>query len=233
MVVGNKVEKQGKNFSHFLMQYSVYRMCRCYIGKFAMFLRKRLFSNETVDYSRTITAHERLELVVQLDNSLTELIRSIDGLETQQLYLKRKSNHWSIADCIEHVTLAELYFDVIRNTALEGTSSAEQQTIRRIKDSTIRTKMLSRIWRAKSPEVFQPTCRFKDVDEALEILKQERTKLRAYVETTQDDMRHLYWYHPLTGQIDLYQTLLLLSAHLERHVYQIKKIKRLHSIQAN
>jgi hypothetical protein len=46
-----------------------------------------------------------------------------------------------------------------------------------------------------------------------------------YIKTTQNDLRNHFWKHPATGVVDLYQTLILMSAHLERHTAQIEEIK--------
>jgi tRNA A37 threonylcarbamoyladenosine synthetase subunit TsaC/SUA5/YrdC len=85
--------------------------------------------------------------------------------------------------------------------------------------------MLSRIWKAKSLEIFKPTGCFTSSEEAIKTFQEQRTKTLQYVNTTSDDLRNHFWKHPLTGTIDLYQTLILMSAHLERHIDQIEKVK--------
>ena len=56
--------------------------------------------------------------------------------------------------------------------------------------------------------------------------KKQRLKTIEYIKTTNDDLRNHFWKHRLTGTIDLYQTILLMSAHLERHLAQIEQIKK-------
>jgi hypothetical protein len=85
--------------------------------------------------------------------------------------------------------------------------------------------MTSRRWKAKSPEIFKPTNKFATANEAITAFQNQRMQTIAYVEATKDDLRNHFWKHPLTGKIDLYQTLLLMSAHLERHIEQIENIK--------
>jgi DinB superfamily len=84
---------------------------------------------------------------------------------------------------------------------------------------------LSRIWKAKSPETFKPTGTFATPELTIIAFREQRYKTMEYVNNTSDDLRNHFWKHRLTGHIDLYQTLLLMSAHLERHTNQMKNIK--------
>ena len=85
--------------------------------------------------------------------------------------------------------------------------------------------MTRRRWKAKSPEVFKPSNPFGTVREAINTFTTQRGATIAYIQATNNNLRNYYWKHPLTGKIDLHQTLLLLSAHLERHTEQIAAIK--------
>jgi len=57
-----------------------------------------------------------------------------------------------------------------------------------------------------------------------EFVKARRSTID-YVSTTQDDLLNHFWQHPATGTIDLYQSILLISAHAQRHILQIEEIK--------
>lgn len=179
----------------------------------------------TAQENLSLSTLERRELIVQLQNSLNKFNTTIAGLTSEQLNFREKDNKWTIAECIEHVTLAELKFPTIVNEEMQKPSNPDYIKKIKIKDEKIRPKMLSRIWKAKSPEIFKPTGRFASSEEAIKIFQEQRAKTLQYVNTTSDDLRNHFWRHPLTGTIDLYQTLILMSAHLERHIEQIEKIK--------
>jgi DinB superfamily len=175
--------------------------------------------------NQSLSTSERKELSVQLQNSLDKFNATIAGLSFNQLNFREKDKKWTIAECIEHVTLAELKFPIIVADEMQKPSHPEFRRKIKIKDEKIRPKMLSRIWKAKSPEVFRPTGRFASSEEAIKTFQEQRVKTLEYVNTTTDDLRNHFWKHPLTGTIDLYQTLILMSAHLERHLEQMEKIK--------
>ncbi len=179
----------------------------------------------TAQENQSLSTSERKELIVQLQNSLDKFNATIAGLSSNQLNFREKDKKWTIAECIEHVTLAELKFPTIVADEMQKPSNPDYRKKIKIKDDKIRPKMLSRIWKAKSPEVFKPTGRFTSSDEAIKTFQEQRVKTLDYVNTTNDDLRNHFWKHPLTGTIDLYQTLILMSAHLERHSEQMEKIK--------
>lgn len=175
---------------------------------------------------KELTDTERAFLIETLNASFQKFEEVTQSLSEQQLYFKVKINKWSIAECIEHVTLAELHFAEIVEEEMKKPSNPELRAKIKIKDEKIRPKMLSRFWRAKSPEVFKPSGKYKNSKDAILAFKEQRLKTIEYVKTTNDDLRNHFWKHRLTGTIDLYQTIILMSAHLERHLVQIEKIKQ-------
>lgn len=173
--------------------------------------------------SFTLNIEEREKLVIILTDSYNKFLNEIKYLSTEQLYYKANDNQWSIAECIEHITLAELHFPEIVAEEMQKTAVKNKKT--KYSDSEIRTKMTSAKWRAKSPKKFKPSNKFDSVESTIDAFKNQRLQTIEYVKTTSDNLRVHYWWHPLTGSIDLYQTLILMSAHLERHTHQIKKLK--------
>lgn len=173
-----------------------------------------------------LTQMERQFLINTLNASFDKFENATKSLSEAQLNFKVNDKKWSVAECIEHVTLAELRFQEILNEEMTKPSNPEYRSKIKIKDEKIRPKMLSRIWKAKSPEVFKPTGRFTTSQEAIEAFRKQRLKTISYIETTNEDLRNHFWKHPLTGTIDLYQTLILMSAHLERHIEQMENSKK-------
>jgi uncharacterized protein YndB with AHSA1/START domain/uncharacterized damage-inducible protein DinB len=174
----------------------------------------------------TISNTERMEMNKILTNSLQKFNDAIANLSEQQLNFKEASDKWSIAECIEHITLAELEFPNIIAKEMQQPANPDNRTKISIKDEEIQPKMTSRKWKAKSPEIFKPSNKFANAQEAITTFQNQRKTTIEYVETTKDDLRNHFWKHPLTGMIDLYQTLILMSAHLERHTQQIENIKK-------
>lgn len=174
----------------------------------------------------TISQSERTNMIETLKYAQTKLNEAIHNLTITQLNFKPTINNWSIAECIEHITLAELEFPKILEKEMQNPANPQLRNKIKIEDDEIQPKMTSKKWKAKSPEIFKPTNNFASSKEAIDTFQAQRNNTIAYLETTKDDLRNRYWKHPLTGKIDLYQTLLLMSAHLERHIEQIENIKK-------
>jgi hypothetical protein len=121
--------------------------------------------------------------------------------------------------------LAELEFPRILARENQLPPNKEFRSKIKILDDEIQPKMTSRKWKAKSPEIFKPSNTFTSVQDAIAAFQHQRNATIAYIEATKDDLRNHFWKHPLTGTIDLYQTLILMSAHLERHTEQIENIR--------
>lgn len=176
--------------------------------------------------NQELNDEERKIIVQILEASLEKFEIATQNLSEEQLFFKVKLNKWSIAECIEHVALAEIRFPEIVQEEMKKPSNPEYLSKIKIKDEKIRPKMLSRIWKAKSPEVFKPSGKYQNPKDAIIAFKEQRLKTINYIRATKDDLRNHFWKHPLTGTIDLYQTFILMSAHLERHIEQMEKIKK-------
>lgn len=173
-----------------------------------------------------LTDIEKTKMKEVLHNSFLKFNATVNNLSEAQLNFRQSADKWSIAECIEHITLAELEFPKILEREMLKPANPELRSKINIQDDAIQSKMVSRKWKAKSPEIFKPSNKFANTKEAITAFQNQRNNTIAYVETTKDDLRNRYWKHPLTGTIDLYQTLLLMSAHLERHVAQMEEIKQ-------
>lgn len=183
-------------------------------------LKKKSEGNYT-----TISQNERIKMKEILKLTLGRFNESINDLTDVQLNFRPAPDKWTIAECIEHITLAELEFPKILQTEMQQPAKPEFRRKINIKDEEIKPKMINRTWKAKSPERFKPSNKFTNPKEAIITFQNQRNETIAYIEDTKDDLRNHFWKHPLTGYIDLYQTLLLMSAHLERHLEQIQLIK--------
>ncbi|MCC5928886.1 MAG: DinB family protein [Cyclobacteriaceae bacterium] len=188
-------------------------------------LLKQEAEKSNPELGNRLNTSEREKMVKVLQQSQEKFTTAIHGLSEEQIKFKPASGKWSIAECIEHITLAELRFpEIVHEEMLKPADPHKRKKIK-IKDEAIREKMISSKWKARSPEVFKPSGRFEDTASAISVFNNQRRATIDYVKTSQDDLRNHFWRHPLFGTIDLYQTLLLMSAHLERHAEQIESNK--------
>jgi hypothetical protein len=173
----------------------------------------------------TLTEQERSYSVAQLETSRQKLLAEMEGLSEAQLNFKPAPDKWSIAQVVEHIGLAEMGIgQIVQQTLKTAADSAKRKEIK-VTDEQIRQRLTNRSGKAQSPEIIKPTGRFADIKQAIVFFTTERNKNIEFIKSTQEDLRDRYWQHPATGVIDLYQAILLISAHCERHTAQIVEIK--------
>ncbi len=183
------------------------------------------FPTHCIAQTSVLTAEERIFLTTLLNKSLAKFDESIVNLAEAQLNFRPSKDKWTIAECIEHITLAEAHFPQILKEELQKPAEPERRKKIKITNDKIIARLTNRRWRAKSPEIFKPSGRFASVEETINAFKMQRNKTIDYINTTNDDLRNHFWKHPATGVVDLYQTIILMSAHLERHIAQIEEVK--------
>ena len=172
-----------------------------------------------------LTELERQYAVTQLEASRQKLLTTIEGLSEAQLNFKPAPDKWSIAEVIEHIGLAEKGIgQIVQQTLKAPADSAKRKEIT-VTDEQVRQRITNRSGKAQSPEIIKPTGRFKDIKLAIGFFTNARNKNIEFVQSTQEDLRDRFWQHPATGVIDLYQAILLISAHCERHTAQIEEVK--------
>lgn len=160
-----------------------------------------------------------------LKSSNTRLMNDVKGLTPEQLNYKMTDSSWSIANCVEHIALAEKnLFDMtmpIINGKVDPTRRAEVK----YDDEQIMQMITNRTFKAKAPEGFIPSNQFGSFEGSLNAFNERRANTIHFIKTNKKDLRNLYIDHPFLGTIDSYQMLLFLTGHTLRHTMQIEEIK--------
>ncbi len=174
--------------------------------------------------TEALTEAERTVAVNLLQKTKTDLLASVQGLSATQLSWKADSTRWSVAQCIEHIALAEIGIFQLQQGAMNVPADPARRAEVKLTDQQVVQFLTNRSGKAEAPAVIRPTGRFPSVAASLRAYGQQRDKTIAYVQTTPDDLRNHYWKH-FIGVVDAYQTILLLAAHSERHRLQIEEVK--------
>lgn len=193
-----------------------------YLFTTSLVLAQQLASTAT---KSSLTDAERRYAIDLFQKTKTDLLQTVSGLSAAQLTYKPASDRWSIADCLEHIAVAEIGIFQVEQGAMQAPSDATRRAEIKVTDQQVVSRLTNRGGKVQSPEILKPTGRFPTAAAALQVFSQQRDKIIDYLKTTPDDLRTHYWQHPATGVIDAYQTLLLLAAHTERHRMQIDEVK--------
>jgi hypothetical protein len=155
-----------------------------------------------------------------------ELLESFSGTPEDRLNFRVSENSWTVAQILEHLRLVES--GVARliakrvDQAREAGLGEERSTESVMPSFDSHRERLERAV-LQSPEPVRPR---GDVDyrEALAGLNSSREVLRASAASANglalSEIKHT---HPILGELDLYQWLIFLGAHEERHRKQIDR----------
>jgi uncharacterized damage-inducible protein DinB len=170
-----------------------------------------------------MTAAERETVLKHLAESRERLLGTVGGLSPEQLHYRPTPGRWTVSEIVEHLTTAEgRVLGLIQKTLSEGPNPAKRSTMEG-QDSALIEGVVGRIQRVQAPEYLQPKGRWPD-DQLLNAFEATRRQTRDFATTTDGDLRRHFYPHPVIGELDLYQWLLLISAHCDRHRAQSEEV---------
>ncbi len=171
-----------------------------------------------------MTPAERAYLLDQLEQSKKEMLASIHGLTQDQWTFKPAPAVWSVAECAEHIVLAEDYIFGGAQMALQAPAGPRLESATPERDRTFVTRIKDRSQKATAPEPIVPSGKFATPADAIREFTARRDKSIAYVKSTNDALRAHAVDGP-AGKMDAYQFLLLMAAHSSRHTAQILEVQ--------
>ena len=172
----------------------------------------------------TITEAERKYLLDFMVKTKERLLKDVHGLTPAQLNFKPDSSHWSVAECVEHITITE-NSNMRRVTEGLKTDAADASKRSQItmKDEDILKRYSDRTNKRKTGEALEPKSRFGSHNGALKEFLKKRDANIDFIKTTKEDLRNRITTYSF-GTIDLYQCILALTAHSERHILQLEEV---------
>jgi hypothetical protein len=184
-----------------------------------------LFGTTGIMAQASLTTEQRKFAMEYLQTTRQEFLKAIEGLTEAQLKFKTKEGKWCIMDCAEHIALAEQSLpSIIQKGLIEPADSLSKKHLRLTEKKIIMRLTFRRI-KVKAPEVIKPSGKFATIEAIKQAFTTQRDSAIQYVATTDAPLHHHFWKHRATGKIDLYQTIVLMSAHTKRHILQIEEVK--------
>jgi len=173
-----------------------------------------------------LTPEERSTAAAELEESRRRLLAALENLTDDEWRRRPSADRWSIAECAEHVTAAELPLAKFFATAATVEPSEEERREIRGKDEFVRRHLRDRSQRGEAPERIRPKGRFATQEETIRTFEERRAVNLAYVRETSEPLRDRFAPHPFAGVLDGYQWVLFLAAHTDRHAAQIEEIRK-------
>ena len=162
---------------------------------------------------------DRQRLLAHLDMTESWLVSELDGLTNDQLKFQMSPDSWTIMQVVEHLAIAEpQYWEQAKESMLQPPSGKRPEA----SDAGILWYGIDRTNRSKTGEARVPKGKYQNVGESLAEFRKVRRTIRDYAANTRQDPRSRML---LEGNMDVYQWLLMISSHAQRHILQIREIK--------
>lgn len=171
-----------------------------------------------------VTDAERTYIITALQTTQQLLHETVDGLTDAQLTFKPDADRWSIAECVEHIVLVERSIFRAIQHGISQAAEPEKRSEIKISDVDLVKATRGRTRRLAAQSYFVPTGKYGDTAATMALFDQVRATDIDFAKTTDSDLRTHYFDHFVVGRLDLYQALLLIASHGERHRKQINDV---------
>lgn len=172
-----------------------------------------------------ISEADRKLAVSEFQRTKQRFLADVKGLSAAQLAYKSDTSRWSVAQCIEHIALAESMLWQWEQGVVSQPATPEKAAEVKITDDQLLKGVVDRSQKFKAPEMLQPVGKFAGSDAAIQAFVSRRDSTIAYLAATNDDLKNHFTVHPAFGTVNCYQLLLLITSHSERHTLQIEEVK--------
>jgi hypothetical protein len=164
-----------------------------------------------------------MDLTKDLEIARDTVVASLDGLDDAQWRFRPAPECWSIAEIAEHVTLVSREIGLmVRGPLLQAPVDEDHPA----GEGLVRSRLLSRARKVRSPERFVPKGTWLTVEEVRREFLGSREALLEWLRAADAPLRAHRLPHPMLGPLDGVEWLAFLAAHDLRHVAQIDEAKR-------
>ncbi len=198
--------------------------------------QSNIASEEPTLSEKLWTEKDRQFILDELDRTTKELIKEIDDLAIDQWTFREDPNRWDIAEIVEHLTVQnELHYREI--TAISNVPEMPQYLPITTGQDGHFQKYATDPAKSQAKWFLHPINRFCSKRQSQDAFLRARDGLRDFVEATDADLRKHFAFRNDAGSKpideikigdvrDLHQLLLTGIAHTDRHIAQIKRLKK-------
>lgn len=172
-----------------------------------------------------MTMEERTKLIQWLNESQAETLAAVEKLSDAQWNWKAAPEKWSVAECVEHIMLAESTLMAQAEKALAAPPNPDWAEKTKGKAEFIERVMVKRQGKAQAPEAIVPMGKIARA-ELMKKLREARARTLKFAETTQLSLKAHTSEHPFPvfGTLNAYQWVIYIPLHNIRHNQQIAEV---------
>ncbi len=166
-----------------------------------------------------MTADERQRLLAHFEMTEAWLVSEVEPLSETQLNFRMTPDSWSVKDVVEHLAVAEpQYWQQVQDGVKQPLGYKSERTT----DAVILWYGVDRTHRKTTGEARVAHGQFPSAKESLAAFRKLRSVMTQFASDSQEDVRGRQL---KGGDMDVYQWLLMISTHSQRHIMQIREIK--------
>lgn len=165
-----------------------------------------------------MTTGDRQRVLAHLEMTEAWVVSEVERLSEAQVTFRMTPDSWSIKDVVEHLAIAEpQYWTQVQDSLGQPAGYKSEST-----DAAILWYGIDRSNRQTTGEARVPKGQFANVRESLASFRKLRGTISTFARDSQEDLRGRQL---KGGKMDVYQWLLMISTHSQRHILQIREIK--------
>ncbi len=169
-----------------------------------------------------MTTAERERVIDFLESTRTALLRTIEAFPEEQFETAPAEGCWSAAQTLEHIVFVEGRALGRVRMALTEPAAADRKSAMDGRDEELFGNVRSRLRRVDAPPVLHPVGG-QSREQLVSAFEAARDATLRFAGETEADLRFHFAVHPLFGELDCYQWLMLIPSHGERHRLQIEE----------
>jgi hypothetical protein len=190
--------------------------------KFSMLLSALLFLSIAV-FGQTLTQADRDKGANYLQQTRDGVVAATKGLSDAQMKFKAAPDRWSVAETLEHITLAEEFmFQNVTDKIMKAPAGPADRDTAKL-DAMILNMVPDRTQKRQAPGPLVPTGRWTP-SETLDHFLKSRARTIEFLKSTPDLREHASADNPFQQPLDAYDWLLFIGAHSERHTKQMLEV---------
>jgi len=176
-------------------------------------------ASAAASYAAPMTKAEREHLIAHLEMTQSWIVDETARLSRAHLLYHPTAEQWSVIDVLEHLNLAEpIYWNQFKD-AMKAAPSDKKHPVT---DEMVLWYGIDRTERQKTEARKVPNSRSADIKARLDAFRKLHAEILDYVRSSDQDLRS----HIIESEgCDMYQWLLMISTHDQRHILQIREIK--------
>jgi hypothetical protein len=172
--------------------------------------------------AQTLSQGERDRAMSELHATRKAFLDIVSTVSEAQYNFKPSTEVWSIAEIAEHIVISETFIPKLSSSAPVDPETAK---LAEGKDQAILSQIANREKKGKAPEVLVPKKTYTDRKALIAAFVSSRDANIAYLRDTKEPLRTRAVKQSPMGPMDAYQVYLLLAAHTQRHIDQMKEVQ--------